>query len=204
MKEVIEQAGAEYQKMIAEQSEWIKEEDIPRYIRSAPWNAGAFIRKEFGFNAFFKKGREYFYSRKDMIALGEELDKRNINLKRYKELLEDKLLFEKKTRSQKKFKNKTFRLPQDLKDIQAIDIKKPPVDLILRDLGRLRQEFTIGGLEFYIDIYKGNHAMPRQIRQFEKYLEPGLRRRCRKWCDEFNYANHALELVAARKNPQTG
>jgi hypothetical protein len=195
MKEAMAQVAADFKKMITERSEWIKEDDIPRYIRSAPWNAGAFIRKEFGFSSFFKKGREYFYSRKDMIALGDELDKRNINLKRYKEFLEDKSAFEKKIQSLKKSKRKSFFLPADLRDIQVNEIKKPPVELVLRDLERLRQEFITGNLESYIDIYKNSHAMPRQIRQFEKYLEPGLRRRCRKWCDEFNYANHALRLI---------
>jgi len=32
-----------------------------------------------------------------------------------------------------------------------------------------------------------------------KYLEPGLKRRCVKWCDDFNYANRALELITGKK-----
>jgi hypothetical protein len=34
---------------------------------------------------------------------------------------------------------------------------------------------------------------------FEKYLEPELRKRCRKWCENFNYANHALQEVTKKK-----
>lgn len=34
---------------------------------------------------------------------------------------------------------------------------------------------------------------------FEKYLEPGLKKRCKKWCEDFNYANHAIEEVTKKK-----
>jgi hypothetical protein len=41
--------------------------------------------------------------------------------------------------------------------------------------------------------------MVKHIYFFEKYLEPGLKRRCRKWCDDFNYANNALEMITGKK-----
>ena len=41
--------------------------------------------------------------------------------------------------------------------------------------------------------------MLKYIYHFEKYLEPGLKNRCRKWCEDFNYANHALELITGKK-----
>ena len=41
--------------------------------------------------------------------------------------------------------------------------------------------------------------MTKFIYHFEKYLEPVLKRRCKKWCDDFNYANHSLEEVTKKK-----
>jgi len=41
--------------------------------------------------------------------------------------------------------------------------------------------------------------MLKHVYFFQKYLEPGLKRRCQKWCEDFNYANHALELITGKK-----
>ena len=41
--------------------------------------------------------------------------------------------------------------------------------------------------------------MMKFIYHFEKYIDPQMKRRCRKWCDNFNYANHALELITKKK-----
>lgn len=40
--------------------------------------------------------------------------------------------------------------------------------------------------------------MMKFIYHFEKYLEPELKKRCKKWCDNFNYANNALEAVTKK------
>jgi hypothetical protein len=37
------------------------------------------------------------------------------------------------------------------------------------------------------------------IYYFEKYLAPETKKRCKRWCENFNYANHALELVTNKK-----
>lgn len=33
----------------------------------------------------------------------------------------------------------------------------------------------------------------------KKYIKPELQQRCRKWCENFNYANHALELLTQKR-----
>jgi hypothetical protein len=203
-EEALNKAANDFLKMSIERNDWIKDSEIDRYIKSAPWNAGAFIRKEFGFVNCFKRGREYLYLKRDLMALSQELAKRNIDLKRHIEFLEDKAAFDKKmsdTNSPKKVsKNgKPFKVPAGLKNIVTTEIPKPSPDLVRQDLTRLKQEFKAAKLEGYIDIYRGTHAMLKTIYFFEKYLEPGLKRRCRKWCDDFNYANHALVLITGKK-----
>lgn len=37
------------------------------------------------------------------------------------------------------------------------------------------------------------------IYPFQKYIDPQIKRRCKKWCDDLNYANHALELITKKK-----
>jgi hypothetical protein len=206
--DALNKAHKDYLKMLTEREEWVKDSEIVKYIRSVPWNVGSFIRKEFEFRSCFKMGHEYLYYKKDLIALGCELEKRNIDLKRYKEFLEDKTIFEKKLEAIKnyetkkpnsKFKNKTYKLPSGIKNITTSNINHPPVDIVIEDLSRLKHEFEIGGLGGYIDIYNNTHAMLKKFNYFQKYLEPGLKRRCRKWCNDFNYARHALELINGGK-----
>ena len=37
---------------------------------------------------------------------------------------------------------------------------------------------------------------------FDRYLEPGVKKQCKKWCDDFNYAKHALnDIVSIRSEP---
>ena len=143
---------------------------------------------------------EYFYSKKDLIALGEELTKRNIDLKRYRELVEDKDAFERKISALKKRKfQMAFSIPEGLENIMVSEMKMPDPEIIHADLARLNREFEIGKLGGYIDIHQGTHAKLRVFRAVEKYLEPGLKRRCRLWCDQFNYACRALELTTGKK-----
>jgi hypothetical protein len=196
-EEALNRAQKDFLKMSTERGEWVGDDDIGKYINPAPWNAGVIIRKEFEFTNWFKRGHHYLYSKKDLIALGKELSDRNIDLKRYKELLEDKAAFDKKVAGANS-KSKPFKIPSHLKDISTSEIPKPSPDLPRQDLERLKQEFKIGKLSAYIDIYMGTHAMLKQIYHYEKYMEPGLKRRCGRWCEDFNYANRALELITGK------
>jgi hypothetical protein len=199
--EAVNKAAKEYQKMLIDRGEWVAENDIGKYIRSSAWRAGAFIRNEFGFKNFIKKSHSYYYYKKDLIALGKELKERNVDLSRYIEFRESQAKFEKDVAavSQGKKKKKGFQLPADLKDITTSPIPMPAAEIVKEDLERLKTEFFEQKFSEYIDIYKGNHAMMKFIYHFEKYIEPGLKRRCQKWVDNFNYANHALELITKKK-----
>lgn len=110
--------------------------------------------------------------------------------------------FQKKLSGHKKLTKgkRPYNLPDDLKDITTSSAPLPDVELVKKDLERLKEEFFQHKMANYIDIYKDNHAMLKFIYHFEKYLEPGLKKRCTRWCDNFNYANHALELITKKKD----
>jgi hypothetical protein len=203
-QEAILKAGKEFLKLSIERNDWVKDHDIHRYIKNAHYRAGTFIRQEFGFSNYFKRGHDFYFNRKDLIALDKELRKRNVNLGKYMDFIEDKAKFKKSLEMAKENKKagknkKAFQLPYDLNDITSSPPKAPSVDVIKEDIERLKQEFFQYNLSDYIDIYKDNHAMMKFIYHFEKYLEPGLKRRCKRWCENFNYANHALELITNKK-----
>jgi hypothetical protein len=200
--EALEQAAKLFQKMSIERGDWVDEDDLPKFLGPCPWNAGAFIRKEFAFTSWVKKGHEYRYSKKDLLALGQELKTHNIDLKRYQEFLDDKAAFDKKAALQSTPaapKGKSYSFPKGMKNITTSEIPKPDPEVVRQDLAQLKQAFKEGKFEAYIDIYNGTHAMLKHIYMFQKYLEPGLKRRCQKWCEDFNYANHALELITGKK-----
>ncbi len=202
-EEALNKAAKDFLKMSIERGEWVKDDDVHKYIKPAPWNPGAFLRKEFAFANWSKRGHEYLYSKKDLIALGLELAKRNIDLNRYKEFLEDKAAFDKRMAAiditqKPKSIGKPYKIPKGLKNITTSEIPKPDPELARQDIIRLKQEFKAGKFESYIDSYKGTHAMLKRIYYFEKYLEPGLKRSCRKWCEDFNYANEALKLITGK------
>jgi hypothetical protein len=200
--ETLNQAAKLFQKMSIERGDWVVEDDLPKYLGPCPWHAGAFIRKEFEFTNWVKKGHEYRYSKKDVMALGQELKARNIDLKRYQEFLDDKAAFDKKAAlkmTPQAPKGKPYNFPKGVKNITTTEIPKPDPEVVRQDLAQLKQGFKDAKFEAYIDIYKGTHAMLKQMYYFQKYLEPGLKRRCLKWCEDFNYANHALELITGKK-----
>jgi len=200
--EALKQAAKLFLKMSIERGDWVDEDDLSKYLGPCPWRPGDFIRKEFAFTSWVKKGHGYRYSKKDLEALGQELKAHNIDLQRYQEFLNDKAAFDKKAAKQSALpapKSKPFHFPKGVKNITTSEIQKPEPELVRQDLAQLKQAFKEGKFESYIDIYKGTHAMMKHIYMFQKYLEPGLKRRCHKWCEDFNYANRALELITGKK-----
>lgn len=203
--ETLDKAASDFKKMSIERGDWVKDEDIYKIIKGSHYHSGNFIRSEFGFKNFFKRGRTYYYYKKDIIALAKELKERNVNLGRYMELKEDQAKFKKyistiPQNKKGKKKERPYHLPDELKDITSDPPKMPSVDLVREDLKKLKEEFFQFKLSDYVDIYNDNHAMMKFIYHFEKYLDPQLKRRCKKWCDDFNYANHALELITNKSD----
>ena len=204
LKEALNKAAKEFQKLNIERGQWVADHSIGKYIKNAGYRAGAFIRQEFGFSNYFKRGQTYYYSKKDLISLGKELKERNVDLGRYMEFIEDRTKFKKylseaAQNNKGKLKNKSYKLPTEVNNITTSPPPMPEASVIREDIKRLKEEFFQYKLSDYIDIYRDSYAMTKFIYHFEKYLEPGLKRRCKKWCDDFNYANHALEEVTKKK-----
>lgn len=199
-KAALEQAKKNYIKWSGEKGAWVKEDDIGKYIKNPGWRAGRFIREQFGFWNVIKDGHYYLYNKADLIALNKELEKRKINLKRYIDLLEDQEKFKKSLTAKKKNqKSRPYQLPDDLENVTTSDVPHPPVEVIQQDINRLIEEFQNFKMAEYVDVYKNSHAMLKSMYYFEKYLDPEIRKRCKRWIDDFNYANHALELVKGKK-----
>jgi len=204
--EALDKASKEFQKLSIQRGEWIEDYHIQKYIKTAPYSgAGKFLRLTFGFSNYMQKGKAYYYNKQSLIDLGKELKLRNIDLGRYMEYLESKAEFKKnlaKITANKKEtkKRKKFQIPKGLSDIVTSPAKMPSPDLIKEDLKNLKKEFHEQNLSEYIDIYQSGYAMLKYIYPFSKYLDPKLLSKCRKWCNNFNYANNALQEVGAEKD----
>ncbi|MCX6200176.1 MAG: hypothetical protein NTY88_13320 [Bacteroidetes bacterium] len=203
-QEAIDKASDEFQKLLRDREEWIEDNDFDKYLKASHRHVGKFIRNEFGFKNYFKKGYDYYYSKKDIIALAKELKSRNVDLDRYIELRIDQADFEKRVQSvihniPKKAYQKTFRIPEELRDIITSPGKRPDVEVMKAKLQKLKEEFFEKQFSDYIDIYKDNYAMVKEIYYFEKYLEPKIRVRYSRWCDEFNLVNRIIEEITSKK-----
>ncbi len=200
----LDKASKQFQKLSVERGEWVKDSEIEKYIKNAPYRCSQFLIKEFDFTRYFKRSYTYYFYKKDLIALVQELKKRNIDLTRYMELKEDYTRFQKDVYAALQNKNskrrkKPFQILEGIKDITTSPIPKPPADIVKQDLENLKKEFFEFKLSEYIDIYGGDYAMMKSIYHFQKYIEPEIKKRCKKWVDNFNYANHAIKEITRKK-----
>ncbi|SRR5258706_8618442 len=199
--EAIDKAAKDFHRMEKERGDWVNEQDIGKYLKGGGWRSAKFIRTEFSFNACIKNGHNYLFNKKELQALNAALKERNVNLERYIDYKRSEAEFQKKLAQNKAVRKgkRAYELPRDLKDITTSSPPSPPVELVRQDLERLKQEFFEQKMAEYIDIYKDSHAMMKFIYHFEKYIDPKIKKMCKKWCDDFNYANHALELITKKR-----
>jgi hypothetical protein len=196
-KEAIMKANVEFKKLSIERGEWVPEHEISKIIRKSPYYPGKFIIEKFCFSNYFKRGKSLYFNRKDLIALNKELKARNINLGQYIEFENDRDKFLKhlETIKEKGTKRKRFIIPDDLKNIQTSPYNHPPKEIIMNHIQSLKDEFQKFKLTEYIDIYNDNYAMFKFIYHFDRYLNNDLKKRCKDWCFQFNYANEALKAI---------
>lgn len=200
----LDRAANEFKKMQIARGEWVPENEISKYVKNASWTSGSFIRNELHFSNYFKQGRSYYYNKSDLIALSKELKDRNVNLSRYIEYLGSKAAFKKKiieaAKNKKANKRRPYELPHELSNITTTEPPLPSVDLVKADLKSLEDEFFKSELGQYIDIYQGSYAMMKNDYMFMKYRNKELGSKCRKWCDNFNYANNALKALTKKRS----
>ncbi len=203
-KEAIAKAAKEYEKLSIERGEWICESDIQKVIRKAPWRAGKFIIEKFQFTNYFTRGRTLYFNKKDLQALNRELKKKNINLEKYMELEDDKEKFYKYLETIKnptgRKKRQRFKIPEYLQDINSDPYNHPPREVVEKHIETLKQEYEKYRMVEYVDIFSGNYAMFKHIYYWDKYLDPEIKKKCKNWCSQFNYANEALKLIKKVKS----
>lgn len=196
-KEALKKAASEFRKLQIERGEWVPGSDISKIIRSADYGSGKFIIQKFGFSNYFKRGKQYFFSRKDLVALNKELKARKINLGTYMRLEEDKEKFRKYLSELKQGKKKRprFKIPEGLENIETQPYNHPPKGKVLRHIDDLMKEHEKDKLVEFIDIFRESYAMMKSIYYFDRYLDPAKKKQCAKWCFEFNYAQDALAEI---------
>lgn len=203
--EALDKAATEYRKLSVSRGDWVNGNELYKYFKGAHWDAGRFLRESLGFSNFFKQGKTYYYNKEGIKQLASELKSRNVNLARYIEYKNSQIAFKKKVAEAALNKKasghrKDYLLPKDVQDIQTSSTPKPPVAMIREDLKMLKEEFFEYNLDQYIDIYHNNYAMVKFDYQFNKYRPAELKQRCKKWCESFNYANHALEEITRKRD----
>lgn len=202
-KEALDKAAKDFRNLSIERGDWVSDSDINKYIKNASYRAGKFIIEEFKFTNYFRRGHTLYLNKKSLLALGKELKSRNIDLGRYIEFRDDQDKFQNylvKAKENKKLKKRPYEIEDDVRDITTSAIPNPSAHRIRDHIKQLKEQFFKESLSDYIDIYKSNYAVLKSMYYFEKYLEPGLKSRCRKWCEDFNYANKALQLVTKKKD----
>ena len=197
--EALDKAAKEFQNLVIKRGEWLSNDELSQVFKEHYWKVGKFIIENFEFNNYFKRGKSLYFNKKDLVKLRNELKERKIDLGRYMELMEDKEKFEKYVAGinlpKGKDKSKSYQIPEELQDIET----KPYLvseETIRKDIESLKEEFRTKKLAEHIDIYeKGTYAMFKELYYFDKYLEAGLKRDCKNWCNRFNYANDALKKL---------
>ncbi|MBE0654596.1 MAG: hypothetical protein IH594_12400 [Bacteroidales bacterium] len=204
-KEAIAKAAMEFRKLSIERSKWIQSYEIHKIIKHAPYSgAGKVIIEKFGFTNYFKHGRTLYFNKKDLIELNKELKARNINLKTYCELLEDKEKFQKIVNSiifpKGKKTRQHFKIPETLRDIFSTPYSAPTEELVRNEIDILMEEYKKFALSEYIDLYEvKTYAMFKYDYSFDRYLKPELKKFCKDWSFKFNYANNALKRIMELK-----
>lgn len=206
-KEALDKAAKEYRKLSIERGNWIPGDEISKVIRHAPWHIGKFIIEQFEFTNYFKRGSTYYFNRKDLLELKTELQKRNIDLKKYCELYEDQVKFRKYIASIQLPKGKKtrqhFRIPENLRDIFSKPYSAATEELVRNEINGLFEEYNKFDLSEYVDLYHGKtYALFKYDYHFDRYLKPEPKKFCRDWCFKFNYANEALKRIVELKSSQ--
>jgi len=196
-KTAIIKASIEFKKMQAARGEWVSSGEVGNVIKHAPYNSAKLLIEEFQFKNYFKRGSTYYFKRKDLIDLNKELKKRNINLKTYSDLLEDKEKFQKYIDSisspQRSKKQRRYKIPEGLENIFSMPYSPPNEDLIRNEIKSLWEEFEKFGLSEYVDLYyKKTYASFKYLYYWDRYLDPMIKKRSKQWCEKFNYAQAAL------------
>lgn len=201
----LDKTAKQFQQLQARRDQWVPASDVGKYIKGAGWWNHKLLIEQFGFTAYLRIGRDFYYDREQLKLLRDELKARNVQFEQFQKLLRSEKEFENayqklkeqvRTNKTKKF----FVVPDWLRDISTTPVKLPERAVVQADIDELQQEFNQGKYHEYVDVHKGTHAMLKFIYPYEKYLTPGLRRKLSHWCDRFNTASKVLGEITGKKH----
>jgi len=199
-KKALEKSDKEFRELKIERDEWISDYDLLKIFPNAPWRCGKLLIEKFEFTNYFTYKRALYFNKKDLLALKKELKKRNINLERYAELLEEEEKFKKKIKEIKQvgIKGKRFRIPEELKDIELTKCAPPDIEIVKNHIEKLKKEFEEKNLSEFVDLYESRSHLKVKY-YYERYIDKDKLKICKKWCNDYNYANGALrEIINAK------
>ena len=200
----ITKAARDFKKMQAERGEWVKNYDVDKIIKSAPYNPAKLLIEEFQFKNYFKRGSTYYFKKKDLIDFNKELKKRNIDLGTYSELLLDRQKFlkyiESITHPDGNKKRRRYKIPEGLENIFSEPYSPPNEELVRNEIKSLMEEYEKFDLAEHVDLYeRKTYAMYKYIYNWDRYVDPQIKKHCKQWTEKFNYANGALKRILELK-----
>lgn len=198
--EAIEKATKEYRKLEIQRGEWLTNFELEEYFKGTSFRVGDFIREAFSFQDCIKIGRTRYYKKSSIIELAKELKSRNVDLASFMELKKSQDSFQNKIDeylASKPKGRKPFALPDYLENIN-LDHLEPSVEVVRDDLKNLNDEYNKENLSKYI-VLCNNYASPKIGYPYQQYFDEEIKKRCRHWCNRFNTANYALQLLTSKR-----
>jgi hypothetical protein len=180
-------------------SQWVKQLDLGEYFPGCRDGLGKFIREEFEFSNYYTQGGAFFYDKKDIVALANELKSRNVDLSTYMELQKGKAQLHQRIetamlKAKAKGKKKSYKLADGLKDIKISDYDFPDQEVIREDIQKLLQQFKTNNLGRYVDVFD-DYAMVKYGSQMRHYMPAKGHTLSRIWCNKYNNAHYALKII---------
>lgn len=212
-KAALDKAAKLFVKMKVVEDQWITNGQLGTYFKSGyGYELGKFIREEFEFTNYYTKSSAYYYNKKDIINLAEELKSRNVDLGKYMQLCQSKEHLAKKlleiasknrdARVKAKGKTKAYKLSDDLKNIQFSDYGLPEMSLVEQDIKKLMLQFNESNFKKYIDFYR-DIAMVTYDSSIRDYLPNKTYSACQSWCNKYNKAKHAFNYIKEHQDKET-
>jgi hypothetical protein len=198
-EKALDKAAIEFKKLRKSESMWVETFYISKYIKGAPYSAGNFIKREFGFKAYYKQGPACYYSVIALKQLGEELEKRNIDLEAYIKLKENEAKIARK-HFKKEWVKESFVIPPGISDILPIKPRKmPPRKELEERLEQLILEYHADGLFQYIDL-EDNFAMRKT--DLPKGMKIDMVQKTNEWLRKFKRVQYQIGVIEHQSKNQ--
>lgn len=87
----------------------------------------------------------------------------------------------------------------ELRDIELTTCAPPDIEIVKNYIEKLKKEFEEKKLSEFINIYD-TCAYIKVSYYFERYIDQDKLKICKKWCNDYKYANGALREIIKTKS----